>query len=207
MINFKSGLIYCIMSSIMLPALVFLIIFSAIYGTTLDIISFTIFGSSLFLLFLFNTLYYWIKNENASRVFLKFKHILSYLFIASTYTCICLGPLLGPWGWSIFGVVSGLSILGIIFSSIWSNIPNIILVLSRIAISLVLFIALKPLSLILSDISFIGCLLFTFSYTLYLISGILKLTNTKSLNFVSNIFSILGAISTYIFLIKYLLFI
>lgn len=207
MINFKTGLIYCIMSSIMLPALVILIIFSAIYGNVLDIISFTLFGSSLFLLFLFNTLYYWIKNKTASKIFLKFKHIFSYIFIASTYSCICLGPLIGPWGWSIFGVVWGLSILGVIFSSIWVNIPNIILITSRIAISLVLFIALKPLSLIFLNIDFIGLLLFAFCYIFYLISGILKLTNVKTLDFVSNILSILGAISIYIFLIKYLLFI
>lgn len=207
MINFKSGLIYCIMSGIMLPTLVILIVFSAIYGNALDIISFTLFGSSLFLLFLFNTLYYWIKNETASKIFLKFKHILSYIFIATTYTCICLGPLIGPWGWSIFGVVWGLSILGVIFSSIWANIPNIILITSRIAISLVLFIALKPLSLIFLNINFMGLLLFAFCYVFYLISGILKLTNVKALNFVANILSILGAISIYIFLIKYLLFI
>lgn len=207
MINFKSGLIYCIISSLMLPALVILIVCSATYGNALDIISFTLFGSSLFLLFLFNTLYYWIKNETASKIFLKFKHILSYIFIASTYTSICLGPLIGPWGWSIFGVIWGLAVLETIFSSIWSNIPNIILVISRIIISLVLFIALKPLSLILSKISFFGLLLFTLAYAFYLISGILKLTNIKALDFVSNIFSILGAICTYIFLIKYLLFI
>ncbi len=207
MINFKTGLIYCIMSSIMLPALVILIVFSAIYGNAFDIISFTLFGSSLFLLFLFNTLYYWIKNETASKIFLKFKHIFSYIFIASTYTCICLGPLIGPWGWSIFGVIWGLSVLGVIFSSIWANIPNIILVISRISISLVIFIALKPLSLLFLNINFTGLLLFAFCYIFYLISGILKLTNVKVLNFVANILSILGAISIYIFLIKYLLFI
>lgn len=207
MINFKLGLIYCILSSIMLPALVIIIVFSAIYGNALDIVSFTLFGSSLFLLFLFNNLYYWIKNETASKVFLKFKHILSYIVIASAYACICLGPLIGPWGWSIFGVVCGLTVLGIIFSSIWSNIPNILLVISRIIICSVLFIALKPLILVFSDFTFTGLLLFTFCYIFYLLSGILKLSSSKALEFVSNIFAILGAISTYIFLIKYILFI
>ena len=85
MINFKSGLIYCIMSSIMIPALVILIVFSSIYGNALDIISFTLFGSSLFLLFLFNTLYYWIKNETASKIFLKLKNVFSYAFIADRF--------------------------------------------------------------------------------------------------------------------------
>lgn len=204
MINFKSGLIYCIMSSIMIPALVILIIFSSIYGNALDIISFTLFGTSLFLLFLFNTLYYWIKNETASKIFLKLKTVFSYVFIAATYTCICLGPLIGPWGWSIFGVVCGLSLLGIIFSSIWSNIPNIIILISRIIIVLILFIALKPLSLVFLGINFIGLILFIFAYTFYLFSGIFKL---KNWHFLTSIFSILGTVCSYVFLIKYLLFI
>lgn len=207
MINFKSGLIYCILSSLMVPCLVILIVFASLYGNALDIISFTLFGSSLLLLYLFNTLYYWIKNETASKVFLRFKHIFSYIFIASTYTSICLGPLIGPWGWSIFGVVWGLAILGIIFSSIWANIPNVILIISQVIISSILFIAIKPLITMLSNISFVGLLLFVFSYLFYIISAILKLTKVKHLEFISNIFSVLGTITTYIFLLKYLLFI
>lgn len=207
MINFKSGLIYCILSSLMIPCLVILIVFSAIYGNALDIISFTLFGSSLLLLYLFNTLYYWIKNETASNVFLRFKHIFSYFFIASTYTSICLGPFIGPWGWSIFGVVWGLAILGIIFSSIWANIPDVILIISHTIISSILFIAIKPLLTILSNINFIGLLLFVFSYLFFIISAIFKLTKIKNFDFISTIFSIFGSITTYIFLLKYLLFI
>lgn len=203
--DFKSGLLFCIMSGIMFPAAIVLIVFATIYGSASDIIFLTIFSSSLFLLYLFSTLYYWIKNETANKVFLKFINILSYIFIASAYSTICLGPLIGPWGWSIFGVVLGLSLLGIIASSIWANIPNVILISSQTLIASLLFIAIKPLLLVLLNISYIGLLLFIFSYICYIFASIFK--QVKKLNIVANIFLILGSICTYIFLFKYLLFI
>lgn len=205
--NFKLGLIYCITSSIAIPLLVLLIIFSSLYGNAYDIVSFTLFGSSLFLLFLFNTLYYWIKNKTASKVFLRFIHILSFAFLASSYTCICLGPLLGAWGWSIWGVVLGLSILGIIFSSIWHNIPDVILIISYTLISSILFVAIKPLMHIFSNLSLLGLLLFIISFLLFLISGIIKISKLEKLNILSHILSILGCYSTYLFIINFLLFI
>lgn len=207
MINFKSGLIYCVISSLTIPALVILIVFSVLYGNTLDIISFTLFGSSILLFSLFNTLYYWITNKTASKVFLKFKHVFSYFLIASAYTTICLGPLIGPWGWSIFGVVWGLSILGIVFSSIWANIPNVVLTITQILIASVLFIAVKPLFNVLSSINCFGLLLFIFSYIFYITASILKSTKIEKLDFLSNIFTILGLITNYLFILKYLLFI
>lgn len=203
--DFKSGLLFCIISAITFPAAIVLIVFSAIYGNASDIIFFTIFSSSLFLLYLFNTLYYWIKNKTANKIFFKFINIFSYLFIASIYSAICLGPLIGPWGWSIFGVILGLSLLGIIASSIWVNIPNIILISTQVLISSLLFIAIKPLLLIFINISYIGLLLFIFSYIFFIFFNIFK--QAKNLEFVANIFMILSSISTYIFLIKYLLFI
>ena len=54
----------------------------------------------------------------------KFDHIMIYILIASTYTPICLGPLRGGWGWSIFGVVWGLAIIGIILTATWINAPR-----------------------------------------------------------------------------------
>lgn len=204
--NFKLGLVYCILSGIMLPALVCLIVFSALYGNTSNIVSMTLFGVSLFLLYLFNTLYYWIKNEAAKHVFSRFVHIFSYIYIASFCNCFYLGPLIGPWGWSLFGVTLGLACLGIIFSSIWESIPNVILEISYLIISCILFIAIKPLvAYTFLNINFIGLILFISIYILNVISSILKSTNR--FDFSSNILKISASIITYIFVIKYLLFI
>lgn len=107
-------------------ALVLLVVFSAIYGEgAWDIVSFTIFGIGMILLYLFSSLYHLLNLGNTgTQVFKKFDNIMVYIFIACCFTPICLGPLRGAWGWSIFGVAWFLSILGTTFSSIWVKPPK-----------------------------------------------------------------------------------
>ena len=98
-----SGLTHCIGAVLSLAGLVVLIVFSALYGTTYHVVSFTIFGASLFLLYLFSTLYHWLNiSEKGIKIFRKFDHIMIYILIAASYTPVCLVPLRGPWGWTIF---------------------------------------------------------------------------------------------------------
>ena len=102
-----SGYTHLLGFIISIIGLVFLIIFSAKYGEgAWDVVSFTIFGTGLILLYLFSTLYHLLNvGQKATRIFRKFDHIMIYILIASSYTPICLGPLRGGWGWSIFGIV------------------------------------------------------------------------------------------------------
>jgi hemolysin III len=105
-----SGLTHCVGAALSLVGLVLLIVFSAIYGTAYHVVSFTIFGVGLFLLYLFSTLYHWLNiSEKGITVFRKFDHIMIYILIAASYTPICLVPLRGPWGWSLFGIIWGLA--------------------------------------------------------------------------------------------------
>ena len=89
------------------------------------IVSFSIFGSGMFLLYTASTLYHWLsvssKLEQKLRTFdLAMIHVL----IASTYTPVCLIPLRGPWGWSLFGVIWGLALFGILLKLFWKNLPD-----------------------------------------------------------------------------------
>ena len=123
--DFTSGLTHCIGAVLALVGMVVLIVFAAIWGDSYDVVSFTIFGIGLFLLYLFSTLYHWLNiSKKGITVFRKFDHIMIYILIASSYTPICLGPLRGAWGWSIFGVLWALAILGTIFSAIWIKAPR-----------------------------------------------------------------------------------
>ena len=80
-----SGLTHCIGAALSLVGLVLLIVFSSIWGDAYDIVSFTIFGTALFLLYLFSTLYHWLNiGEKGIRVFKKFDHIMIYVLIAAT---------------------------------------------------------------------------------------------------------------------------
>ena len=87
------------------------------------IVSFSIFGSGMFLLYTASTLYHWLsvssKLEQKLRTFdLAMIHVL----IASTYTPVCLIPLRGAWGWSLFGVIWGLALFGILLKLFWKNL-------------------------------------------------------------------------------------
>jgi len=71
----------------------------------------------LVLLYLMSTLYHALRPPRAKKVFRILDHSAIFLLIAGTYTPLCLGPLKGPWGWSLFGIVWGLAVMGIVFKA------------------------------------------------------------------------------------------
>ena len=121
-----SGFSHLFGAVLSIVGLVFLIIYAAKFGEgAWDVVSFTIFGSGLILLYTFSSLYHLLNlKEKATNVFRKFDHIMIYILIAATYTPVCLGPLRGPWGWSIFGVVWGIAVIGIFLTIFWLNAPR-----------------------------------------------------------------------------------
>ena len=144
--NCTSGLIHCIAAGLSLIALVILIIFASINGNAFDIVSFTLFGTGLLLYYLFSTLYHWLNiSEKRLNIFKKFENIMMYFLIGATFTPICFGPLLGPWGWSIFGVIWGFSITGLTLSSIWVKLPKIVNAFFYSILGIIIFISLFPL--------------------------------------------------------------
>ncbi len=77
------------------------------------IVSFSVYGTTLIFLYTSSSLYHALSGR-ARRVFQRLDHTAIYLLIAGTYTPFALGPLRGPWGWSLFGVLWGLAVLGIV---------------------------------------------------------------------------------------------
>jgi hemolysin III len=92
---------------------VVLIVFAALRGDPWRIVSFSIYGLTLVFLYAMSGLYHGLTGR-ARAVFKRLDHVAIYLLIAGTYTPFVLGPLRGPWGWSLFGVLWGLAVLGIV---------------------------------------------------------------------------------------------
>ena len=69
-----------------------------------------------------------------------------YILIAGTYTPICLVPLRGPWGWSIFGSVWGIAITGIFMTAFWINAPRWLSTLIYSLMGWLVAIAFYPLA-------------------------------------------------------------
>lgn len=100
-------------------ALVLLIVFATRYGDGWYITSYTIYGISMFILYLGSTLYHSIISKNAKKILRIFDHAAIYLLIAGTYTPFTLTILRGKTGWWIFGVIWTLAIVGILMKVFW----------------------------------------------------------------------------------------
>ena len=88
---------------------------AALYGDIWHVVSVSIFGAALVLMYAASTLFHSIPHPRAKHVFRVLDHCLIYVLIAGTYTPFTLVTLRGPWGWSLFGAVWGLAVLGIGF--------------------------------------------------------------------------------------------
>ena len=99
-----------------LSAMPFLVVAGARAGPW-STAGFTVFGATLILLYAASTLYHALPPSRAKRVFRVLDHAAIYLLIAGTYTPFTLGPLRGPWGWTLFGVIWCLAALGVVFKS------------------------------------------------------------------------------------------
>jgi hemolysin III len=80
-------------------------------GDPWKIVSVSIYGLTLVLLYTASTLYHSLRGR-AKDILRKLDHQSIYLLIAGSYTPFCLVTLRGPWGWSLLGVVWGLALLG-----------------------------------------------------------------------------------------------
>lgn len=212
--DFMSGLTHCIGAVLSLAGLVVLICFASIFGDSYDIVSFTIFGITLILMYLFSTLYHWLNiSEKGIKVFKKLDHIMIYILIAGSYTPVCLGPLRGPWGWSIFGVVWTLAIFGTILSSIWISAPRGLTTSIYIGMGWLALLIIKPLIEVFNNSGLLYSLLWlVLGGILYTIGGIiygLKIPKTKFKHFgfheIFHIFVMLGSFCHYWFVLNYVI--
>ncbi|MHB1587809.1 MAG: PAQR family membrane homeostasis protein TrhA [Acidiferrobacteraceae bacterium] len=113
------------------------------------IVSVSVYGATLIALYVCSGLYHGIRGR-ARNVFRRLDHATIYLLIAGTYTPFVLGPLRGGWGWSLFGVLWGLAVLGIVQEFIPQRTRRVSLVLYTVMGWLVL-IAWAPLRHALSS--------------------------------------------------------
>lgn len=100
-------------------ALVMLIIVAGTNGDIWHLVSFSIYGSTLILLYLSSTLYHSFTNPRVKNLFARFDHVAIFLLIAGTYTPILLTSIRGIWGWTLFGIIWGVALVGVVIRSIY----------------------------------------------------------------------------------------
>jgi hemolysin III len=95
-----------------------LVVFGAIYGNAWHVVSFSVFGASMIVLYLASTLFHSAKNPRIKYKLNKFDHSSIYILIAGSYTPITLIALRGAFGWVIFGLIWAMAIGGVVFK-VW----------------------------------------------------------------------------------------
>lgn len=140
--NIFSAITHGIGFGLAVTALVLLIIRAASTHSPLRVVTFSIYGASLILLYLFSTLYHSLIYTKARKVFQIFDHSSIFLSIAGCYTPYSLVAIGGIKGWLIFGIIWGITVFGILYYILAKNKNSIIEVIMYIAMGwLVIFSA------------------------------------------------------------------
>lgn len=135
-------------SLLSITALILMIIKAAMYKSAIDIVSVTIFGTSLIILYTMSTLYHAISNEKAKNVFKIFDHSTIYLLIAGSYTAFTLIALrsINPTkAWVIFSIVWAIAILGTISYATFKNKFKVLNIVSYVIMGWVIVLAIPEI--------------------------------------------------------------
>lgn len=128
-----------------LAGLVVLIAASRLHGDIWHLVSSSIYGTSLVLLYLASTLYHSFSNEKLKYIFKIFDHAAIYLLIAGTYTPFLLVLFRGVLGWTFFGVIWGLALIGVVFQIFFVKRFKILSTVCYILMGWLMLILIKPL--------------------------------------------------------------
>lgn len=184
-------------------ALVLLIVYSSKYGTTKHIVSFSIYGVSLIVLYSASTFYHYSKTPKLRQRLNIFDHASIYVLIAGTYTPFTLVVLTGWVGWTIFGLAWGLAIIGIVLKLFYTGKYDKISTIAYVLMGWLIIFALNPL---INNFPFKGLiwllaggLFYTFGALLYLMKSI------KYNHAIFHIFVLLGSFSHFVAVFFYVL--
>jgi len=134
-------------------------------GGVTEIIAASIFGVTMVLVYLTSTLYHALPMNRAKRLFRILDHGAIFLLIAGTYTPFTLGPLRGTWGWTLFGMVWGLGLAGIVLKAVGGvRYPKFSTCL-YIAMGWLVIVAIEPLRLNMPTTGFSWLLAGGIAYT------------------------------------------
>ena len=182
-------------------ALALLVVTAARQGDAWKIASFSLYGATLFLLYGFSTLYHSLLGR-AKAIFRRLDHLAIYLLIAGTYTPFALVTLRGGWGWSLFGVVWGLAIAGMMLEYLPRKGPRILPVVIYLLMGWLALIALRPLTQALAPAGLAwllaGGLFYTVGVLFYALDARLPYAHG-----VWHLFVLAGSVSQYLAILFY----
>jgi len=134
-------------------AMVILLMVAVNQGDTLHLISFSIYGSTLILMYLSSTLYHSFSSPRIKDLFARFDHVSIFLLIAGTYTPILLTNIHGIGGWFLFCILWAIALTGAVIRAIYLHRYRKIMVLVYIVMGWLFILAGKQIYQSLPTIS------------------------------------------------------
>jgi hemolysin III len=184
-------------------ALVLLVVFALKEGETAHVVSFSIYGASLILLYSASTFYHYVQSPKLRKRLNILDHASIYVLIAGTYTPFCLVVLKGWIGYAIFGVAWGLAILGVIFKLFFTGRFDKISTAAYVLMGWLIIFAIKPLVENFPNGGlfwlFLGGLFYTVGAILY------SIKKMKYNHAIFHIFVLLGSFSHFMAIFFYVL--
>lgn len=123
---------------------VWLLVLASSTGDLWKIVAVAIYGVTLILLYSISTLYHSMRGP-AKRVMQKLDHLSIYLLIAGSYTPFCLVTLRGPWGWTLFGIVWSLALIGMLQEIKPRSEARVLSLIIYAVMGWIVLVAVKPL--------------------------------------------------------------
>ena len=186
-----------------LAGAVVLIVLAALDGDAWKFVSVSIYGATLVLLYTFSTLYHSLRGR-AKDVLRELDHHSIYLLIAGTYTPFCLVTLRGAWGWSLFGAVWGLALLGSLQEFWLKDGARIVSVVIYVLMGWAALAALFPLMDALGSAGFAwvaaGGALYTIGIIFYVIDE--RMTHAHG---IWHLFVLAGSAAHYVAILRYVI--
>ncbi|MCO6413811.1 MAG: hemolysin III family protein [Thiogranum sp.] len=189
-------------AALALAAAVVLIVVASRQGDAWRIVAFSIYGATLFLLYLISTLYHGLPPGRARRVFRVLDHQAIYLLIAGTYTPFTLVVMNGIAGWWMFGAIWGLALLGLVLDALPLRGPRVPQIVLYIVMGWLIVLAINPLLEVLPRAGFVWLLTGGIFYS----SGVLFYALDDRypwMHCVWHLFVLAGSISHYVAILVY----
>ncbi len=128
-----------------IAALSILVTFAGLLGDPWRVVSFSIYGTTLILLYLASTFYHSFQYPPVKKFFRVFDHSAIFLLIAGTYTPFTLVNMRGVWGWTLFGLIWGFAIFGVMLTVFFMNRFKFLFLIVYVGMGWLVIIAIKPL--------------------------------------------------------------
>lgn len=189
-------------AALALAGAVVLVVVASRGDDTSRIVSFTIYGVMLFLLYLISTLYHGLSPGRAKRVFRIFDHQAIYLLIAGSYTPFTLITLNGVAGWWMFGAIWGLAVFGLVLDAIPRRGARVLPIVIYLVMGWLIVLEIDPLLAVLPRAGFIWLLVGGIFYSSGIVFYALD-TRYPWMHGVWHLFVLAGSISHYVAILVY----